>query len=214
MTTTQIKGGERMSVGIIDLWVPDAFKNKCSIDNTNTFVATVQHCDGTILEWKGGRYQTKDGAWHQILGDPNGIKPGTPGVYDGVPGTGDPGHVTFEVPPGCYMVTASLHVWTGFSPGKEALLGNLTTHKAMVNVSCGEHACVTVYQPTGIHCGEIMFFQLLLPVMEANNLIKPEERQNAEKALRPIFDKLVPSPLDKAEAEIVKMTVKRLSARR
>ena len=202
-----------MGVGIIDLWVPDAYKNKCSIDNTNTFVATVQHCDGTILEWKGGRYQTKDGAWHQILGDPHGIKPGTPGVYDGVPGTGDPGHVTFEVPPGCYMVTASTHVWMGSSPGVETLLGNMYTHKAMVNVSCGEHACVTVYQPTGFHCGAIMFFQLLLPIMEANKLIKPEERQIAEKALRPIFDKLVPSPADKAETEIVKMIVKRLSTR-
>ena len=100
-----------MGVGKLNIWVPDAFKANFAIDNTYNFVATIQNCDGSVLEWKGGKYQTKDGAWHQILGDPSGLKPGVLGFYDGVPGTGDPGHIMLELPPGRYLVSASVHVW-------------------------------------------------------------------------------------------------------
>lgn len=89
-----------MGVATINLWVPDAFKNNCAIDNTYSFVATVQHCDGSVLEWKGGRFQRKDGSWQAIVGDPNGLKPGAPGFYDGVPGTGDPGTSSSKCRPG------------------------------------------------------------------------------------------------------------------
>ncbi len=203
-----------MGTGRINLWIPDAFKSNCAVDNTFNFVATVQHCDGTVLEWKGGKYQTKDGAWHQILGDPNGLKPGTPGFYDGVPGTGDPGHIAFDLPPGCYVVSASVHVWIQIGPGgQKILLGNLATHKAIVRVCCDEEECVTLYQPSGWHCGIIMVLELLLPVMEAKRLIKKEERANAEKVLRPILEKLAPSAFDQKEAEIAKTIVRRLSGK-
>lgn len=204
-----------MGTSRINLWVPDAFKSNCAVDNTFGFVATVQHCDGSVLEWKGGRYQTKDGVWHQIVGDPHGLKPGIPGYYDGVPGTGDPGHVSFELPPGCYLVSASVHVWiqAGPGPNKKILLGNLATHKAVVCACCDEDKCVTLYQPSGWHCGIIMVLELLLPIMEAKRLIGKEERANAEKALRPILEKLTPSAFDEREAEIVKTIVKRLSKR-
>jgi hypothetical protein len=201
-----------MGVGRINLWIPDAFKNNCAVDNTFNFVATVQHCDGTVLEWKGGRYQTTDGTWHLIKGDPNGQKPGTIGYYDGVPGTGDPGHIKFEVPPGCYIISASVHIWLQISPiGEKFLLGNLATHKTVVHVHGDEDICVTLYQPSGWHCGIIMVVELLLPVMEAKRLIKKEERANAEKVLRAILGKLVPSAFDQKEEEIVKTIVKRLT---
>jgi hypothetical protein len=105
----QRKEVTHMGVGRLNAWVLDAFKTG-AIDNTYRFVAAVQRMDGSILEWRGGRYQTKDRTWHQILGDPHGPKPGTFGYYDGVPGTGDPGHIVFEAPPGEYMVCASLHI--------------------------------------------------------------------------------------------------------
>ncbi len=205
-----------MGVGKINLWVPDAFKNNCAIDNTYGFVATVQHCDGTVLAWRGGRYQTKDGVWHQIVGDPSGLKPGTPGYYDGVPGTGDPGHVSFELPPGCYVVSASVHIWVqvGPGPGQKLLLGNLATHKTVICVCCDEEKCVTLFQPSGWHCGVIMVLELLLPVMEAKKLISKDEHSNAEKALRPILGKLALSAFDQNEAEIAKTIVKRLSERK
>jgi hypothetical protein len=204
-----------MSAARINVWIPDAFKNNCAVDNTFSFVATVQHCDGSVLEWKGGKYLTKDGAWHQILGDPHGLKPGAPGYYDGVPGTGDPGHVDFEVPPGCYLVSASVHVWIQIGPvaGQKILLGNLATHKAVVRACCGEEKCVTLFQPSGWHCGIIMVLELLLPVMEANKMIGKEERANADKALRTIVDRLAVSNLDQREAEIAKTIVKRLTSR-
>ena len=205
-----------MCVATVNLWEPDAYKANCAIDNTFTFVATVQHCDGTVLEWKGGRYQTKDEKWHQIVGDPAGLKPGAAGFYDGVPGTGDPGHVKFEVPPGCYIMSASVHVWVqvGPGPGQKLLLGNLATHKTLVRACCDEQVCVMPYQPSGWHCGIIQVLETLLPMMEAKKLITREERANAEKVLRPILEKLAPSPADQHELEIARMIVKRLSHER
>ena len=201
-----------MSVGIMNIWVPDAFKNNCAVDNTYTFVATVQHCDGSVLEWKGGRFQTKDGVWHQIVGDPNGSKPGVAGYYDAVPGTGDPGHIVLEVPPGCYQVSASVHVWIAIGQvGNKILLGNLATHKCVAHVECDQHVCVTLFQPSGWHCGIILVLETLLPVMEQKKLITPEERKRADEALRPIVEKLAPSGFDKHEIEIGRTIVKRLA---
>ncbi len=204
-----------MSTGIMNIWVPDAFKSNCAIDNTFTFVATIQHCDGSVLEWVGGRYQTKDGAWHPVVGDPAGLSPGKPGLYDGVHGTGDPGHVVVEVPPGCYLVSASVHVWVSIpQSGQKLLLGNLATHKCVVHVECGQHACVTLFQPSGWHCGIIMVLETLLPVMEARGIIKPEERKRADEALRPIVERLSASEFDRHDLEIARTIAKRLSARK
>jgi len=202
-----------MGVATVNVWVPDAFRNNCAIDNTYSFVATVQHCDGTVLEWKGGRFQTKDGLWHPIVGDPQGLKPGAPGFYDGVPGTGDPGHVVFEVPPGCYIVSASVHVWIQLSGHGKILLGNLATHKTEICVCCGDHACVRLFQPSGWHCGIIQVMELLLPVMEARKVITKEERANAEKVMRPILAKIAPSSFDEHDVEISRTIVKRLTKR-
>lgn len=200
-----------MGVGRIQVWIPD-YKNNCVIDNDNTFVATVQHCDGTVLQWKGGRYQTNDGNLHPIVGDPNGLKPGVPGFYDGVPGTGDPGHISFEVPPGCYTISASTHVWVQPGPGGQKLLvGNLGTHKTVVCVCCDEDVCVTLFQPTGFHCGIIQVLELLLPVMEVRGLIKKEERARADGALRPLIERIAPSTFDQNDLNVARTIVKRLS---
>ncbi len=203
-----------MSVGTMNIWVPDAFKNNCSIDNTYSFVATIQHCDGSILEWRGGRYQTRDGAWHQIVGDPHGSKPGVPGYYDGVPGTGEPGHVVLEAPPGCYIVSASVHIWLQVpTRGQQILLGNLATHKCLVDLQCGQHQCVRLFQPTGFHCGIIMVMETLLPVMAAQGLVTREEVHAADEALQPILRRLGQSTLDRNETEIARTLARRLSQR-
>ena len=202
-----------MGVGRINVWIPGIYNGNCIIDNYDTYVATVQNCDGSILEWKGGRYQTKDGAWHQIVGDPSGSKPGVPGYYDGVPGTGDPGHVAFEVPPGCYQISASTHVWYGPHEGTAALWGNLLTHKAIKQVRCNEDACVTLYQPSGAHCWGAIW-ELLIPVMASKGQINREELAIIEKAILPISQKLVLSESEKGDLEIAKTIVKRLTVKK
>jgi hypothetical protein len=58
------------------------------------------------------------------------------------------GHLEVEVPPGCYVVCAT------WSPGKSAqFLGNHLTHCAIVQVKCGDHACVNLFTPTLHQCG-------------------------------------------------------------
>jgi uncharacterized membrane protein len=57
------------------------------------------------------------------------------------------GHVELEVPPGCYVVGAVENA-AGIPP-----LGNHLTHIGIVRVECGDHACVTLFNPTFHHCG-------------------------------------------------------------
>ena len=201
-----------MSVAKINLWIPD-YQDTCRIDNTNHFVATVQNCEGQVLEWSGGRYWTKDNQWHPIVGDLAGAKPGVPGYYDGVPGTGDPGHVCFEVPPGCYIVSASTHIWIELPAEHELIiLGNLGTQHAMVKACCGEDVCVTVYQPTGWHCSVIEVMELLLPVMAERNLVDRRLVDDARRALQPIVDRLKPSNFDLNSLEVTRTIRKRLTS--
>lgn len=217
-----------MSVGKVDVWIPDAFNGYCKTDKKYHFVATVQNCDGSIVEWPGGRYQTNDGQWHPVKGDVHGDKPGVAGFYDGVPGTGDPGHITFELPPGCYLVTASTHVWikpeiyetsemavaaaaVTAMARKSILMGNLATHKAIIQVDCAKETCVKLFQPSGFHCSVIMTLDILLPVMKAQRLITAEQFAAAEKALQPITEKLAKSPLDIREERVASMIVRRLT---
>ena len=58
------------------------------------------------------------------------------------------GHLEVDVPPGCYVVCAT------WSPGTDAQhLGNHLTHNAIVQVRCGDHACVNLFTPTLHNCG-------------------------------------------------------------
>lgn len=202
-----------MGVGRIQLWIPSIYDG-CAIDNLNTYVATVQDCRGKVLDWPGGRYQTKDGAWHQIVGDPSGLNPGKPGFYDGVPGTGDPGHVSFEAPPGCYVVSASWHVWRGTGPKDQKILyGNQATHKTIVCVCCDKDACVTLFQPTGWHCSVIQVQELLMGVLEGNNVIPRDIRANLQKAMLPLLAVLAPSAFDENDLAVARTIAKRLTSK-
>jgi hypothetical protein len=57
------------------------------------------------------------------------------------------GHLELEIPPGCYIVGA-VESTAGIPP-----LGNCLTHIAMVRVNCGDHACVTLFDPSLHLCG-------------------------------------------------------------
>lgn len=57
------------------------------------------------------------------------------------------GHLELEVPPGCYIVGAVENA-SGIRP-----FGNHLTHVGIVRVNCGDHACVTLFDPTIHFCG-------------------------------------------------------------
>lgn len=57
------------------------------------------------------------------------------------------GRLEFEIPPGCYIVGA-VESTAGIPP-----LGNCLTHIAMVRVNCGDHVCVTLFDPSLHLCG-------------------------------------------------------------
>ena len=57
------------------------------------------------------------------------------------------GHLELEIPPGCYIVGA-VESTAGIPP-----LGNCLTHIAMVRANCGDHACVTLFDPSLHLCG-------------------------------------------------------------
>jgi len=56
------------------------------------------------------------------------------------------GHLEVEIPVGCYVVGAVENP-SGIPP-----LGNHLTHIAMVRANCGDHVCVTLFNPTFHHC--------------------------------------------------------------
>ena len=91
----------------------------------------ILHCDGTILEWCGRKYRDLPT---------------------------ECGHLEVEVPPGCYMVCATVDAVESPERPTETVekpetLGNHISHMAVVRVNCGDHACVTLFQPTLPHCG-------------------------------------------------------------
>ena len=57
------------------------------------------------------------------------------------------GHLELTVPPGCYIVGAVENA-QGIRP-----FGNHLTHVGIVRVNCGDHACVTLFDPTFHFCG-------------------------------------------------------------
>lgn len=59
------------------------------------------------------------------------------------------GHLEIEVPPGCYAVFAGHSAeGAGVQP-----FGNRITHVQIVRANCGDHICVTLFSPSGWHCG-------------------------------------------------------------
>lgn len=58
------------------------------------------------------------------------------------------GHLEIEIPVGCYVVGAVENP-SGIPP-----LGNHLTHIAIVRANCGDHICVTLFNPTLHHCAQ------------------------------------------------------------
>lgn len=96
---------------------------RCQIEDRFEHFVYVVDCDGNPLVWCGTKYVA--------------LKTKC-------------GHLELEVPPGCYFVGA---VTNPYSAGDFPPFGNHLTHLAMVRVNCGDHACVTLFDPTAHFCG-------------------------------------------------------------
>ena len=107
---------------------------------------TVFDCKG-VLTWPCGRYLA-DGKWVTV---PNG-------QYKNLPYTC--GHLEVELPPGCYWVYSGLTTPTG-----DHIHLNYATHVGIVEVGCGEHACVKIFNPSVTLCWD--WFRVGLQVLAA-----------------------------------------------
>jgi hypothetical protein len=188
-----------MGVGKINVYIT-ALGQPCKVDNANWVVA-VAHCDGSVLNWSEGRYKDKpDGPWIPIAPHVPPVTSGSPAMpqgwyYDSIPANN--GHVEIEVPPGCYVVTASKHTWTGvvYDSGfwKWVLYGNWATEHAIVTVGCSDDVCATLYAPTVMNCWNILFnFLIPLAVRSADvqRMVKQEDLKAVQEAARVLDEKL------------------------
>jgi hypothetical protein len=165
----------------------------CTITNRRWMVA-VSHCDGRVLNWSEGRYRHRSGEpWTQI---PSHVPPSSPPLptgwyYDSIPAMN--GHVEIEVPPGCYVLRATMHSW--FTHG--LIYGNWATDHAIVQACCGKDVCVTLYAPTGPQCA-VPLFDFVIPLLVQQRVIGREDAQKAMDAMRAVFG---PAPRSRFERE-------------
>lgn len=106
------------------------------------------------------------------------------------------GHAEIELPPGCYAVLAS-HTFvqnpaTGF--------GNRLSHVGVVRVNCGDHACVTLFSPSGWFCGT-WFANAIQGYAQAGALNR-EVVQRAVEAIRPVLAELPADEFSKGTLQI------------
>jgi hypothetical protein len=164
-----------MATAKLNVWITQLGR-PCTISGRRWVVA-VARCDGSILEWRGTRYES--------IPAPNG-------------------HAEIEVPPGCYVISASMHTW--WTEG--VLMGNWWTHDAIVQVSCGDEACVILYAPTAQHCIEPVF-EIVLPLLAEHQVIPGDLAEAARENLKPVLEHLRASRYDEAKLLHLKETVKR-----
>jgi len=176
--------GGCMGVSKLDIWVSDV-ADACGTWPGSGLI-TILDCKG-ILSWPCGRFLA-NGTWQKI---PNG-------QYRNIPFTC--GHLTVELPPGCYWVVAGFVTPLG---GRIHLNG--TTHVGVVEVCCEECACVKLFNPTVRLCWD--WFRVGIRMLSqfgtfdaekveriedlANDLLQDVQATGAEKAIAEVFGGLL-----------------------
>ena len=195
-----------MSTSILNVWITN-LGEPCTIANDpglpNPWVVAVSHCSGKVLNWSEGRYRHhNDDKWIPIQ---RHVPPGgTAGWwYDSIP-TKD-GHVEIEVPPGCYVVRATMHSW--FVNG--LLYGNWATERAIVQACCGDDVCATLYAPSAIACS-VPLFQFVIPLLVKNKIIGRDEGTRAAEAMAAVFKPQAGSAYEQAEFENLQRAFKQM----
>jgi hypothetical protein len=109
------------------------------------------------------------------------------------------GHLELEVPPGCYVVGAVENP-TGRPP-----LGNHLTHIQIVRANCGDHICVTLFNPAAKFCGHWFLSAVTQHLAAAGNALPAETARairNAVKPLEELVNQLPEDELTKALKEV------------
>lgn len=111
-----------MSTAKLNVWIT-RMADACHIDDKTNWYVHITDCHGKVLEWCEKKYSYLPARC---------------------------GHLEVEIPPGCYTVFAS---WTPQEPQPPYQpFGNHLTHVQIVRANCGDHVCVTLFQPTGHYC--------------------------------------------------------------
>lgn len=189
-----------MSTATLNIWITN-LGEPCTVANDpglpEPWVIAVSHCDGRVLNWSEGRYRYH----HEDRWIPIGVHTPSGGVagywYDSIP-TRD-GHVEIELPPGCYVVRGSMHTW--FLNG--VLYGNWATDHAIVQASCGDDVCATLYAPSAPACW-IPLFEFVLPLLIKNKIIDQEQGEAAIRVMRETIRPEAASRFERAEFETLR----------
>lgn len=187
-----------MAIATLNVYITE-LGQPCTITN-RTWVVAVSHCDGTVLNWSEGRYRRRAGdPWTPI--QPH-VPPSTPPLpqgwyYDSIPA--DNGHVEIEVPPGCYVIRATMHSW--FTHG--VIYGNWATERVIVQACCGEDVCTTLYAPSAIACS-VPLFHFVIPLLVQRQLIRREDADRAVAAMQAIFRPEAASAYEREEFETLR----------
>jgi hypothetical protein len=193
-----------MSTATLNVYITE-LGEPCTVTNRRWVVA-VSHCDGTVLNWSEGRYRHRSGdPWTKI--EPH-VPPSTPPLpqgwyYDSIPA--DNGHVEIEVPPGCYVLRATMHSW--FTHG--LIYGNWATDHAVVQACCGHDVCVTLYAPTGPQCA-VPLFDFVIPLLVQQKIVKRDDAQRAIDAMRAVFERAPRSSFEQEQEQWLKMAFQKL----
>ncbi len=106
------------------------------------------------------------------------------------------GHRSIRVPPGCYRINA---VWS-FRLGNGFYYVNHFTDSAVVQACCGEHQCVTLFNPSAHRCGRI-FLAAVHDAVRQDALPK-DAATAAEEGIRKVLD-FIPRPVRPFELDML-----------
>jgi hypothetical protein len=115
------------------------------------------------------------------------------------------GHVEIEVPPGSYVVRATMHSW--FVNG--LLYGNWATEQAIVHACSGGDVCATLYAPSAIACS-VPLFEFVIPLLIRNKIFKREEADHTVKAMKEIFNPESGSAYEREKFETLRLAFEQM----
>jgi hypothetical protein len=155
-----------MSTGSLNVWVTGR-SDACHIDDGRQWYIHITDCEGRPLKWCRRTYTFLPAKC---------------------------GHLEVSIPPGCYTVFASLTARKDVKPPFQPF-GNHLTHVQVVRVNCGDHVCVTLFQPSAHYCGTWFALAMTdnLPVLEQAKF-DTKLAQTAITAVQQLVAKMDPDP--------------------
>ncbi len=174
-------------VAKLNVWVSDV-ANACGTWKAGGWV-TILDCEG-ILHWPCGHFLAPNGNWVPV---PNGR-------YLNLPFSC--GHLEAKLPPGYYWVVASV-VMPPVQPHPTYLWFNQTTHVGIVQVRCGETACVKLFNSSVKLCwGWFRHGLRMLSIGRSKPPLDPEKVKNIEKLVDDLLRDIPTLPSEKNIEEV------------